>query len=104
MEKFQLEPSCKQFSASCFEGNFNLCGEPLDIKCPEESPKHQVPITDAGDDNSIVLEALYMSMGLGFFTTFVGFTGSILLLPSWRETYSKFLNALILKVFLWWKQ
>jgi hypothetical protein len=27
-----------------------------------------------------------------------------LLLPSWRETYSRFLNTLILKVFMWWKQ
>ncbi|WJX20639.1 hypothetical protein P8452_10172 [Trifolium repens] len=30
--------------------------------------------------------------------------GSTLLLPSWRETYSRFLNTLILKVLKWWKQ
>jgi len=104
--KIPIGTQLQTFSASSFEGNPNLCGEPLDIKCPgeEELPKHQVPITDAGDDNSIFLEALYMSMGIGFFTTFVGFVGSIFFLPSWRETYSKFLNALILKVFLWWKQ
>jgi Leucine-rich repeat (LRR) protein len=45
-----------------------------------------------------------LSFGIGFFTGFVGLVGSILLLPSWRETYSRFLNTLILKVFKWWKQ
>jgi len=93
------------FNASSFEGNSNLCGDPLDIKCPREEPaKPKVPTTDAGDDNSIFLEALYMSIGLGFFTSFIGLVGSMLLVPSWRETYSRFLNTLILKVFMWWKQ
>ncbi|KAK2404479.1 receptor protein EIX2 [Trifolium repens] len=92
------------FNASSFEGNENLCGKPLDRKCPGEEPiKPQVQTTDAGDDNSIFLEVLYMSMGLGFFTGFVGLIGSILLLQSWRETYSRFLNTLILKFFTLWK-
>ncbi|GAU32305.1 hypothetical protein TSUD_43480 [Trifolium subterraneum] len=95
----------QSFNTSSFEGNSNLCGEPLDRKCPEEEPaKPQVPKTNAGDENSVFLEALYMSMGIGFFTGFVGLIGSILLLSSWRETYSRFLNTLILKVFKWWKQ
>jgi len=103
--KIPIGTQLQTFNASRFEGNSNLCGEPLDRKCPGEEPaKPQVPKTDAGDDNSIFLEALYMSMGIGFFTGFVGLVGSILLLPSWRETYSKFLNTLILKVFMWWKQ
>jgi hypothetical protein len=69
------------FNCSSFEGNANLCGEPLDIKCPEEDPpKYQVPTTDVGDDNSMFLEAVYMSLGFGFFTGFVGSVGSILLL------------------------
>jgi hypothetical protein len=85
---------------SSFEGNANLCGEPLDRKCPGEEPaRRRVPMTnDGGDENSIFLEALYMGMGIGFFIGFVGLVGSILLLPSWRETYSRFLNTLILKV------
>ncbi|WJX20640.1 hypothetical protein P8452_10173 [Trifolium repens] len=75
-------------------------------KCPGEEPaRPRVPMTnDGGDENSIFLEALYMGMGIGFFIGFVGLVGSILLLPSWRETYSRFLNTLILKVFKWWKQ
>jgi Leucine-rich repeat (LRR) protein len=95
----------QSFNASSFEGNSYLCGEPLDRKCPEEEPaKPQVPTTNAGDENSIFLEALYMSMGIGFFTGFVGLIGSVLLVLSWRETYSRFLNTMILKVFIWWKQ
>jgi len=99
--KIPIGTQLQSFNASNLEGNSNLCGEPLDIKCPEEDPsKHQVQTTDAGDDNSIFLQALYMSMGFGFFTGFVGLVGSILLLPSWRETYSRFLNTLILKVIM----
>ncbi|XP_050890617.1 receptor-like protein EIX1 [Lathyrus oleraceus] len=104
--KISIGTQLQSFNASCFEKNSNLCGDPLDIKCPGEEPsKHQVPTTyDAGDDNSVFLEALYMGMVIGFFIGFVGLVGSILLLPSWRETYSKFLNTLILKTFMWWKE
>ncbi|GAU49749.1 hypothetical protein TSUD_43360 [Trifolium subterraneum] len=104
--KIPIGTQLQSFNASSFEGNSNLCGEPLDRKCPgeEEPTKSQVSTTNGGDESSIFLEALYMSMGIGFFTGFVGLVGSILLLPSWRETYSRFLNTLILKVFKWWKQ
>ncbi|MCI58393.1 receptor-like kinase, partial [Trifolium medium] len=34
----------QSFPASSFEGNSNLCGEPLDRKCPEEElAEHQKP-------------------------------------------------------------
>jgi Leucine-rich repeat (LRR) protein len=103
--KIPIGTQLQSFSALSFEGNSNLCGEPLDRKCPGEEPtKSQVPTTNAGDENSIFLEALYMSMGIGFFTGFVGLIGSVLLVLSWRETYSRFLNTMILKVFIWWKQ
>ncbi|CAJ2629907.1 unnamed protein product [Trifolium pratense] len=103
--KIPIGTQLQSFPASSFEGNSNLCGEPLDTKCPGEEPtKSQVSTTNGGDESSIFLEALYMSMGIGFFTGFVGLVCSILLLPSWRETYSKFLNTLILKVLKWWKQ
>ncbi|XP_045810882.1 receptor-like protein EIX2 [Trifolium pratense] len=91
--KIPIGTQLQTFNASCFEGNSNLCGEPLDTKCPGEDPeKPQKPPVDASDDNSIFLEALYMSMGLGFFTSIICLVGSILLLPSWRETYFRFLN------------
>jgi Leucine-rich repeat (LRR) protein len=104
--KIPIGTQLQTFNATSFEGNSNLCGQPLDRKCPgEELVEHQKPQVRAGDDDkSISLEALYMSMGIGFFTGFVGLIGSILLLQSWRDTYSKFLNALILRIFKCWKQ
>ncbi|XP_004496493.1 receptor-like protein EIX2 isoform X2 [Cicer arietinum] len=90
----------QSFNASSFEGNLNLCGEPLDTKCQGEESQNPQPY--AGDDDSIFWEALYMSMGIGFFTAFVGLTVSISLLPSWRDAYSKFLNTLILRIFMYW--
>ncbi|XP_045787369.1 receptor-like protein EIX2 [Trifolium pratense] len=103
--KIPIGTQLQSFPASSFEGNSYLCGEPLDTKCPGEEPtKSQVSTTNGGDESSIFLEAFYMSMGIGFFTGFVGLVCSILLLPSWRETYSKFLNTLILEVLKWWKQ
>ncbi|KEH38368.1 LRR receptor-like kinase family protein [Medicago truncatula] len=75
--KIPIGTQLQTFNASSFDGNSNLCGDPLDRKCPgEEQSKPQVPTTDVGDDNSIFLEAFYMSMGLGFFTGFVGLVGS----------------------------
>ncbi|GAU32304.1 hypothetical protein TSUD_43470 [Trifolium subterraneum] len=35
------------FDSSRFVGNSNLCGEPLDRKCPEELAEHQKPQVDA---------------------------------------------------------
>jgi hypothetical protein len=104
--KIPIGSQMHTFEASSFEGNSNLCGQPLYRKCPgEELTEHQKPQVHAGDDDkSIFLEALYMSMGIGFFTGFVGLIGSILLLQSWRDTYSRFLNALILRIFRCWNQ
>ncbi|XP_058740633.1 receptor-like protein EIX1 [Vicia villosa] len=104
--KIPIGTQLQTFNASSFEGNSNLCGQPLDRKCPgEDPPKHQVPTNDdAGDENSVFLEALYMSMGIGFFTGFVGFVGSVLFVPSWKESYSRLLNTLIMKAITWWKE
>ncbi|KAG4939558.1 hypothetical protein JHK86_045699 [Glycine max] len=62
------------FSASTFEGNTDLCGEPLNKSCPGNgtATKPQGPAIQGHDDNSVFCEALYMSLGLGFFTGFWG--------------------------------
>jgi hypothetical protein len=87
--KIPVGPQLQTFDASRFEGNSNLCGEPLHRKCPEEElVEHQKPQVRTGDDDkSIFLEALYMSMGLGFFTGFIGLIGSILLLVLERNLF-----------------
>ncbi|XLS59817.1 hypothetical protein HN51_009572 [Arachis hypogaea] len=83
------------FDASCFEGNPNLCGTQLNKTCPEDMPevKPQEPTRhDDADDNSDFYEALYMSLGFGFFTGFWGLLGPLLFWRCWRIAYLRFLN------------
>ncbi|XP_027358676.1 receptor-like protein EIX2 [Abrus precatorius] len=84
------------FDASSFEGNLDLCGTPLNKSCPDneiliqtqESTRHET------NDISVFYEALYMSMGIGYFTGFLGLLGSTLFWRRWRNAYMRFLNKL----------
>ncbi|XP_052723810.1 receptor-like protein EIX2 [Vigna angularis] len=86
------------FDGSCFKGNVDLCGKPLEENCPgveipikwEEGPEEHDK-----DDKSVLYGALYMSLGVGFFTGFWGLLGSLLLWQPWRIAYLRFLNRLI---------
>ncbi|KAL2581819.1 hypothetical protein GLYMA_15G247500v4 [Glycine max] len=82
------------FSASTFEGNTDLCGEPLNKSFPgnDTATKPQGPAIHGDDDNSIFYDALYMSLGLGFFTGFWRLIGTIPLWQSCRNAYLMFLN------------
>ncbi|XP_017438198.1 receptor-like protein EIX2 [Vigna angularis] len=85
------------FDASCFEGNTDLCGKPLEKSCHEDETviKSKGGDVHDEDDNSVFYGALYMSLGLGFFTGFWGLLGSLLLLQPWRIAYLTLLNRLI---------
>ncbi|MED6137451.1 hypothetical protein PIB30_065167 [Stylosanthes scabra] len=98
--KIPIGTQLQSFNASAYEGNPNLCGEPLDKKCEEVTTEDERPAAQVSDDNSTFLEALYMSMGIGFFTGLCGFIVSVLFISSLRETYSKFLNTLVTRIFL----
>ncbi|KAL2334858.1 hypothetical protein Fmac_016071 [Flemingia macrophylla] len=92
------------FEASCFEGNIDLCGEQLNKSCPGDGDqtrtlKHEEAATN-GDD-SVFYEALYMSLGLGYFTGFWGLLGPILLWRPWRNAYITFLNRITDYIFVW---
>ena len=54
-----------------------------------------------GDEDNVFYEALYMSMGIGFFTGFWGLLGPILLWHSWRKDYMRFVNRLINYICEW---
>ncbi|XP_061346890.1 receptor-like protein EIX2 [Gastrolobium bilobum] len=84
------------FGASSFEGNMDLCGEQLNKTCPEDETKGKPQgfAIHGNDDNLAFYEALYMSMGIGFFTGFWSLLGPILLWRPWRNTYTRFLNRL----------
>ncbi|KAJ1383715.1 Leucine-rich repeat [Sesbania bispinosa] len=84
----------QSFDASSYEGNADLCGKPLDKKCPGDEIAPQEPKTHDGssqeDKNSI-----YLSVSLGFITGFWGLLGSVLLNRTWRHAYILFLNNII---------
>ena len=85
------------FDASCFEGNIELCGKPLEERCPGDEKVIKSKGLEVGDedDNSVLYGALYMSLGLGFFTGFWGLLFPLLLWQPWRIAYLRFLNRLI---------
>jgi Leucine-rich repeat (LRR) protein len=82
---------------SGFEGNLNLCGEPLVIKCPEDitSANPKTRKNNGEDDNDVFHQGFYMSLGLGYFTGFWSLLGPILIWRPWRIAYIRFLNRLI---------
>jgi len=85
------------FDASCFEGNIDLCGKPLEKGClgDETVMKCKGAEEHDEDDDSVFYGALYMSLGLGFFTGFWGLLGIFILWPPWRIVYLRFLNRLV---------
>ncbi|KAL5173547.1 Receptor-like protein EIX2 [Glycine soja] len=84
------------FDASSFEGNPDLCGTQLNKSCPEDetSMKPEESTRNETDDNPVFSKALYMSIGLGYFTGFWGLIASILFWTPWRNAYLRFLDRL----------
>ncbi|RDY00653.1 LRR receptor-like serine/threonine-protein kinase GSO1, partial [Mucuna pruriens] len=82
------------FDASSFEGNVDLCGEQLNKTCPGDETTVKPLEAAVYGEGSVFYEALYMSLGIGFFVGFWGFVGSILIWQAWRIAYLRFLNRL----------
>ncbi|MED6122994.1 hypothetical protein PIB30_045204 [Stylosanthes scabra] len=83
------------FDGSSFEGNPDLCGQQVNKTCPGDMApvKPEEPTThDDEDDNSGFYEALYMSLGFGFFIGFWGLLGPLLFWKHWRIAYLRLLN------------
>ncbi|XP_014499120.1 receptor-like protein 12 [Vigna radiata var. radiata] len=83
------------FDASCFEGNADLCGEQLNKSCPGDQTLVKPRKEEVHVEYCVFYEALYMSLGIGFFTGFWGLLGPLLLWQPWRMTYLMFLNRII---------
>ncbi|RDY09441.1 putative inactive leucine-rich repeat receptor kinase XIAO, partial [Mucuna pruriens] len=86
------------YEASCFEGNNDLCGEQINKSCSGDGEqrtkeREEEAVNGKGDDNDFK-EALYMSMGIGYFTGFWGFLGAILLRRPWRNAYGRLFNKM----------
>ncbi|XP_027924069.1 receptor-like protein EIX2 [Vigna unguiculata] len=91
------------FDASSFEGNMYLCGEQLNKSCYGDGDQTTGKLSEAeainDDEDSVFYEALYMSMGIGYFTGFWGLLGPILLWSSWKNAYLDFLNRLTIGMY-----
>ncbi|KAG2384625.1 uncharacterized protein HKW66_Vig0117160 [Vigna angularis] len=97
--RIPLERHFQTFEASSFEGNIDLCGEQLNKSCPGDHTTAKPEEAAGGDgDDSVFYEALYMSMGVGFFVGFWGLIGPILIWKPWRIGYLRFLNRLTTEI------
>ncbi|QCD94593.1 LRR receptor-like serine/threonine-protein kinase FLS2 [Vigna unguiculata] len=83
------------FDDSCFEENVDLCGEQLNKSCSGDQTVVKPEKAALRGEYHVFYEALYMSLGIGFFTGFWGLLGPLLLWQPWRITYLMFLNKLI---------
>ncbi|KAI4353938.1 hypothetical protein L6164_002857 [Bauhinia variegata] len=90
------------FDSSSYMGNPNLCGHPLTSKCPPEESlqdsHHRQGQAQGWDWDKI--HPFYLSMALGFITSFWAFWGSLLICSSWRHAYFHFLSHICDKVYI----
>ncbi|NP_001362850.1 receptor-like protein EIX2 precursor [Solanum lycopersicum] len=85
----------QSFDRSSYSGNAQLCGPPLE-ECPGYAPpidrgSNTNPQEHDDDDEFSSLE-FYVSMVLGFFVTFWGILGCLIVNRSWRNAYFTFLT------------
>jgi Leucine-rich repeat (LRR) protein len=91
----------QSFEASSYGGNADLCGKPLDKKCPgDEEVAHQEPETQE-ESSQEDKKPLYLSMAFGFITGFWGLFGSLFLSRHWRHKYVLLLNNIIDTMHVW---
>ncbi|KAF7813011.1 receptor-like protein EIX1 [Senna tora] len=90
--KIPIGTQLQSFDASSYEENLNLCGKPLEKKCPEEEESHKHQAKFEEDEDSLFSKGFYWSMALGFITGFWGVFGTILFNRSWRHAYFRFLS------------
>ncbi|KAL6203930.1 hypothetical protein ACLB2K_021200 [Fragaria x ananassa] len=80
----------QSFDASAFEGNLNLCGDPLPNKCKRTKGTDEPDMNNT--DADIEFPWFYISAALGFIIGFWGVFGPLVLLKKWRYAYYQFLD------------
>ncbi|XP_020238105.2 receptor-like protein EIX2 [Cajanus cajan] len=82
------------YGASIFEGNNDLCGEQVNKSCPGDETIVKPQEQAVHEEDSVFYEALYMSLGIGYFVGFWGLIGTILIWKPWRIAYTRCLNRI----------
>ena len=101
-------PSGRHFDGCSFEGNNDLCGEQVKKRCPGDGDERRVKDGEGeainGDEENGFYEALYMSMGIGYFSGFWGLLGPILVCRSSGNAYLRFLHRVTSRIYdqLYW--
>ncbi|XP_048127223.1 receptor-like protein 6 [Rhodamnia argentea] len=103
-------PAVKQFltfSATSFEGNSGLCGQPLGTKCPNNNSGLCGPLLgtncgteeagDDGDDDDSEKKWFYLGTPLGFVVGFWAFCGPLAFIKSWRLAYYRFWDKVLFR-------
>ncbi|KAJ7968078.1 Leucine-rich receptor-like kinase family protein [Quillaja saponaria] len=99
----------KTFDSSSYIGNSNLCGFPLEKKClRRESYEYQNCLdgkeeekgVEDEDGDGLGMPSFYISMGVGYITSYLVFWGSLLLNRSWRYAYFRFLGSINDKIYV----
>ncbi|KAJ4728860.1 putative Leucine-rich receptor-like kinase family protein [Melia azedarach] len=88
--KIPSSTQLQSFNVSVYMGNPELCGLPLQNKCPGEEP--EVFMHEMIEEDEFVTRGFYVSLALGFITGFLGICCSLLLNRTWKNAYFRFLN------------
>ncbi|KOM38566.1 hypothetical protein LR48_Vigan03g194800, partial [Vigna angularis] len=83
----------QSFNVSSYDGNRELCGDPLK-KCNMEKDAVNTIQHGMNEDSEFDEESLYLGMGVGFAVGFWGVFGSLLIFRKWRHKYYMLLNQL----------
>lgn len=92
------------FNATVFEGNPELCGDPLLKKCPGDGNDEGDEGGESGHSREVGNKnenlGIYISIALGFITGFWGICGTLVLKRSWRYVYFRFFIHVYDRVFV----
>ncbi|CAL9016957.1 unnamed protein product [Prunus brigantina] len=82
----------QSFNASSFEGNPELCGDPLPNKCGPNKGTDEDNKNKDVDNRLHQLPWFYIFTALGFIVGFWGVCGSLVINKTWRYAYFRFID------------
>ncbi|KAK2406992.1 receptor protein EIX2 [Trifolium repens] len=98
--KIPIGTQLQSFNASSYIGNPKLCGAPLK-NCTTKEENHKTATTSPkNEDSDSIRESLYLGMGVGFATGFLGICGSLYLIRKWRHAYYRFVDGVCDKIYV----